>query len=141
VKAILLVAGLLGARSDAAADLASDSLLKIRLEHYFRNPLEFPEPEFEINAAAEALRGAQIQRMIPAAPQPQPEPMRGDSWFALQPKETSRPVRNSGALWWLVWSTVLSLAFGACLSATGTLARMHRRRRRVKTVTRMMAGS
>jgi hypothetical protein len=137
VKAILLVAGLLGACGFSAADLASDTFLKIRLENYFRNPLEFPEPGFDIIAAAEPLRDEQMRKVV--APEPQTELMRGDTWRALQPGRNDGEQPNGTALWWLVSTTVICLAFGACLSAAQP-ASTHRKRRRVKRVRRMMAG-
>ena len=138
VKAILLIVGLLGACNDAAADLASDTFLNIRMENYFRNPLEFPEPGFDIISAAEPLPEVASQRVIQS--ESLPELMRGEAWMKAQPSADNVPEGNTAALWSLVASTVLCLFCGCYLSVVGTQAKTHRQRRRVRTTIRMMAS-
>ena len=139
MKAILLIAGLLGACNYAAADSASDTFLKPRMEGFFRNPIEFPETGFDILAAGAPAPEVQMRRVI--EPEPQTELMRGATWQALENNGYRGGERNGPALWWLVVSTVLCLGFGCCVSAVGSRVKSNRqRRRRAKTTIRMMAG-
>jgi hypothetical protein len=146
VKAILLVAGLLGFCNAASADLASDTFLKIRVENYFRNPLAFPEPGFDIIAAAEPLsrEGGEVS----IGPDDQREILQRERWATAPGKEGAIAQDDRAGAWWAISSLCAFLLLGACVSAAGSRRprvrrRRHssqiRRRHRVKTTIRMMS--
>lgn len=133
MKAILLVAGLLGICNVLSADHASETFQQLRSENYFRNPLEFPEPGIEIivpstgTAENDAMA---IQMRI--TPEQRTEIMRGESGLLVRRPDGDEP--NGNGMWMLLLATLASLLTGVWFSMVraGAVKRPPHRRVRVR---------